>query len=94
MAAGATSAPTFTTQPTGQTVTAGATVTFSAAATGSPSPTLQWQKNATAIPGQTSASLVLSNVTAADAASYTVVATNSAGTITSSAASLVVNAAT
>ena len=85
-------APLFTTQPATQAVAAGTTVTFTVAAIGSPTPTLQWQKNTVAIPGQTGASLVLPNVQAADAASYRCVATNSAGTATSSAATLTVNA--
>jgi hypothetical protein len=86
-------APSITTQPAGQTVTAGANVTFTAAASGTPAPTLQWQKNGVAISGATSATLTLNNVTAADAATYTLVATNIAGTATSTGAVLKVNAA-
>ncbi len=90
---GSATAPAFTTQPTSQTVTAGANVTFAVAAIGSPTPTLQWQKNTVAIAGQTGATLSLSNVQAADTASYRCVATNSAGPATSNAATLTVNAA-
>ncbi len=90
---GSSTAPAFSTQPASQTVTAGANVSFTVAATGSPAPTLQWQKNGGAIAGQTTATLSLSNVQAADAASYTCVATNSAGTATSNAATLTVNPA-
>jgi hypothetical protein len=88
-----TSAPTFTTQPSSQTVTAGGSVTFTAAAGGSPTPTFQWAKNGTAISGATNASLTLSNVSSSDAATYTIVATNSAGAATSTSAVLTVNAA-
>ncbi len=90
----ATAAPTFTTQPASQTVSVGATVTFTAAASGTPAPTYQWSLNNTAIAGATSATLSLSNVQTSAAGNYAVVATNSAGTVTSSTASLVVNAAT
>ncbi|MBL9208888.1 MAG: immunoglobulin domain-containing protein [Opitutaceae bacterium] len=85
--------PSFTTHPASQTVTAGANVTFTATATGSPTPTLQWQKNGSPLAGQTGPSLTLSNVQAADAGSYTCVATNASGPVTSNAATLTVNAA-
>jgi len=86
-------APAFTTHPASQTVTAGANVTLSVIATGSPTPTLQWQKNGGAIAGQTGPTLTLSGVTTGDAGSYTCVATNTAGSATSNAATLTVNAA-
>lgn len=86
--------PVFTTQPVGSTtVTAGAAVTFTAAATGNPAPTFQWFKGATLLTGQTAATLTIASATLADAGSYTVVATNSLGSATSSAAVLVVNQA-
>jgi len=87
-------APAFTTQPQSQTVTAGANVTFTVAASGSPAPTLQWQKNTVNISGATGTTLTLSNVQAGDAATYTAVATNSAGTVPSNGAVLTVNPAT
>jgi hypothetical protein len=85
-------APSFTTQPTGQTVTAGTSVTLTAAASGSPAPTYQWKKGGTDIAGATGATLAFNSATAYDAGTYTVVATNSAGSVTSNAASLAVNA--
>ena len=88
----AATAPAFTTQPATQNVTAGGTAPFTVAVTGNPTPTLQWKKNGTDIAGATNATLTLSNVQAADAATYTVVATNSAGTVTSSGAVLTVTA--
>ena len=94
VSAGANTAPNFSTQPSSQTVTAGANVTFTVAATGTPTPTLQWQKNGSPIAGQTSTSLALTNVQSTDAASYTCVATNSVTSVTSSTATLTVNAAT
>lgn len=84
--------PAISTQPTAQTVTAGASVTFSVVAAGTPTPTYQWRKDGTAISGATSASLSLSNVQTANAGSYTVVVTNSAGSVTSTGATLTVNA--
>ena len=89
-AAATTVAPSFTTQPTAQSVATGATVTLTAAASGTPTPTFQWNKNGTPITGQTSATLVLTNVSAADAASYTVTVTNSVSSVTSTAASVTV----
>src|SRR5664280_277648 len=90
----ATVAPTFTTQPTSQTVTAGAAVSFTAAAGGPPAPTYQWRKNGANLTGATSASYTIASVATGDAGTYTVVATNSAGTVTSNGAVLTVNAAT
>ena len=86
-------APSFTTQPQSQTVGAGSNVTFTVAVSGTPTPTLQWQKGGTAIAGQTGTSLTLNGVTASDAANYTAVATNTAGTVTSATATLTVNTA-
>jgi hypothetical protein len=85
-------APSITTQPVSQTVNVGANVTFIAAASGSPAPTFQWRKNTANIANATSSSLTLSNVATTDAATYTVVATNSAGSATSNGALLTVNA--
>jgi hypothetical protein len=89
-----TAPPVFTTQPTGQTVTAGATVTFVAAASGAPSPAYQWKKDGAVLSGATSVTLTLSGVTSTQSGSYTVVATNAAGSATSNAAVLTVKAAT
>lgn len=93
VAAGAGStAPAFTQQPQSQTVTAGANVTFTANASGSPTPTYQWRKDGTALNGATNSSLTLTAVTSANAGTYTVIATNSAGAATSNNAILTVNA--
>jgi sugar lactone lactonase YvrE len=83
-------APVFTLQPATRTVAVGNSVTLSASAAGAPAPGYQWRKNGVAISGATSGSLVLNNVTAADAGVYEVVATNSVGSITSSQAVLTV----
>ena len=71
--------------PTDQTVNLGATITFSASATGTPTPTWQWVKDGVAIDGATKSFLTLASVTLADAARYTVTATNSVGAVSASA---------
>lgn len=90
-AGGGAIAPSFTTQPQSQTVTAGAAVTFTAAASGTPAPAYQWKKDGANISGATTTSLTLPNVQPANAGTYTVVASNSAGSVTSSGATLTVN---
>lgn len=86
-------APVFTSNPVAQTVNAGGAVTLSADATGVPTPTLQWLKDGVAIAGATDVSLNLANLQAADAGTYSVVATSSAGATTSAAALVIVNSA-
>ncbi|MGA3007249.1 MAG: immunoglobulin domain-containing protein, partial [Opitutaceae bacterium] len=85
-------APAFTAQPMGQTATPGVSVTFKVAASGMPAPAIQWQKNGADISGATDLALTLSRVTPDDAAAYTAVATNCAGTVTSHVAVLTVDA--
>lgn len=86
-------APAITAHPQGRTVVAGESVTFSVTATGTPAPTYVWRHNGAILPGATSASLALGVVTAANAGNYTVTVSNSAGTVTSNVATLVVQAA-
>lgn len=83
-------APAITTQPASQTVTAGSSCTFTVAASGTPPPSFQWKKDGINISGATSATFTLASVATVAAGSYTVVATNSAGSATSSAAILTV----
>ncbi len=85
-------APTITTQPQSQTVNAGVNVTFTVAASGTAPLSYQWTKNGTAISGATSATLTLTAVAAADAGTYAATVSNIAGSVTSSAATLTVNA--
>jgi hypothetical protein len=93
MESGAT-APTVSTQPANQTVTSGQTATFSVTATGTTPLAYQWQKGATAIIGATSASYTTPATATSDSGStFSVVVSNSAGRITSNAATLTVNAA-
>ncbi len=85
--------PTITVQPATQSANAGATITLGVAVTGSPAPTFQWRKDNANISGATQNTLLLTNVTAASAGAYTVVISNSAGTVTSAPAVLTINGA-
>jgi pectin methylesterase-like acyl-CoA thioesterase len=76
--------------PTNQEVGAGSTASFSVTVSGYPAPTYQWLKNSTNYPGATNATLTLTNAHAGDAATYSVVVTNSAGSMTSSNVTLTV----
>ena len=62
--------PVFLTQPQSQTVAEGNTVTFTSDVEGTQPITQQWLKNGAPIPGATSESLTLSNLTFADAGRY------------------------
>ncbi|TLZ05309.1 MAG: hypothetical protein E6K39_12705, partial [Gammaproteobacteria bacterium] len=84
-------APTITRQPASQTVTAGQRATFTVTAAGTAPLSYQWQKNGTAIGGATAASYTTPATTAADNGDqFTVVVSNAAGSVTSTAASLTV----
>lgn len=87
------SAPTITATLLPQTAVVGNSVTFTITATGTPPPSFQWRHNGTAITGANGASYTIPSVTTADAGTYDVVVTNSAGTATSNAVQLVVNPA-
>jgi len=87
--------PTITTQPASQTVSAGQAASFSVTATGTAPLSYQWRKNGTAIGSATNASYITPATVAGDnGATFSVVVTNSAGSVTSGAALLTVNAAT
>lgn len=84
--------PTITTQPQGKTTCAGEAVTFQVEASGTTPLSYQWNKDGSAISGATSASYTINSVSSADAGSYTVTVSNSAGNTTSSPAALTVTA--
>jgi hypothetical protein len=87
-------APTITTPPANQTVTSGQTATFAVVAGGTAPLGYQWQKSGVNIAGATSASYTTPVTTTADSgATFRVVVTNTAGTVTSAAATLTVNPA-
>ena len=81
-------APVITTNPLAQTVKLGTNVTFAASATGLPAPNYQWRFNGTNISGATNASYALAFVAATNTGNYSVIATNIAGSLTSSNALL------
>ena len=83
--------PTITQQPLSQTVEVGANVRFAVSVNGAGPFTYQWQKGGTPLAGQTAASLLLPNVTPADAGEYRVLVTGALGSATSDAALLVVS---
>src|SRR5882762_6265821 len=95
-----TSPPTITAQPANQTVTAGQTATFTAAATGSPAPTVQWQVSTdggvtfSILSGATSTTLSFTTASSQNGNRYQAVFTNSAGSATTTAATLTANPAT
>lgn len=89
--------PLFASQPAATlATTSGATTVFSAPATTADNATLtyQWRRNGVNIVGATSSRLVIANTAAANAGSYTVVATGAAGRAVSSAATLALSATT
>jgi xyloglucan-specific exo-beta-1,4-glucanase len=91
--AAAEAAPVITTQPGAQSVTVGQSATFSVSATGTPAPTWQWRRNGTTIVGATAASYATPATVAGDnGASFSCVVSNSAGSVTSSSATLSVTA--
>lgn len=87
-----TTLPTITTQPTNKTASAGSATALSVAASGLPSPGYQWRKNGTNIIGQTNTTLSMPSAKLADNGTYSVIVSNSAGTITSSNAVLTIPA--
>ena len=86
--------PMITTQPSNQTVMAGQPATFTVAATGTTPASYQWQRNGVNltnggnIAGAASATLTVSNMQLADVGYYTVVVTNSHGSVPSLEAAL------
>ncbi|MGD0057892.1 MAG: glycosyl hydrolase family 28 protein [Verrucomicrobiia bacterium] len=83
-------APLFLTQPASVSVMAGGNASFSATAIGTTPITYQWNQNGAPISGATSSNLNLSNVQFTNAGTYTLVASNSIGSTTSSNAILTV----
>ena len=82
-------APTITTQPASQTMLLGREATFSVTASGTAPLLYQWYKNGSAIGGANSTSFTTPVVTAADNnTTYSVTISNTAGSVTSSTATL------
>jgi hypothetical protein len=87
---GQTECPQFTLHPVDASGCIGTQASFTAAASGIPDPTYQWQKDTVDIAGATSATYVISSISAGDDGSYRCVATNSCGSVTSNPADLAV----
>ncbi len=85
-----TNAPIFSVQPRSWDVFVGSNVTFSAIACGTPDPTYQWRRHGTNlssvtnIVGATNSDYTMLNVQTNDTGNYSVLASNSLGTATSS----------
>jgi hypothetical protein len=80
--------PAITTQPSSQRVCSGGVLTLIVNANYATS--IQWNLNGVAIPGATNATYSVSGATSANDGSYTVTVTSALGSVTSSAASVVV----
>ena len=80
-------APSITNQPASQSVAEGGSATFTVGAGGT-SPSYQWQLWSTNIPGATASTYTRSNVQPEDEGFYSVIVSNSAGSVTSSNAYL------
>ncbi len=86
----AASTPSISYQTGNQFIVVGAELSLSVTADGFPAPTYQWRKNGVDVSGATASVFVVPSASLADAGSYTCVATNSAGSVTSSAISVTV----
>ncbi|MFP4017499.1 MAG: immunoglobulin domain-containing protein, partial [Halanaerobiales bacterium] len=82
--------PSIIKQPTEKSAGMGEHVTFSVIASGYSTPTYQWQKNGQDIPGESGASLTITDLQSGDSGEYRVVVSNSEGTVTSNSARLTV----
>jgi len=82
--------PSILTQPQDQIVALGATATFRVQAGGNPPLFFQWWFNDNSLAGRTNTTLVLTNIQSAQAGRYSVVVSNSFGSVTSSPAALII----
>ena len=85
--------PGISVQPASQVAAYGVATTISVGVTGSPNFTYQWYRNGAAVAGATNYQYSIASPVLSDAGNYSVTVTNSAGSVTSSAATLVVSAA-
>ena len=80
--------PVIEVHPQAQSAVLGGGVTFSVVASGTPAPSYQWRKDGTALAGATGASYTISPTNASHAGAYTVLVSNSAGSVVSNPARL------
>jgi sugar lactone lactonase YvrE len=83
-------APAISVQPQSQTVRSGGSAQFAVTADGAPPPAYQWFFGGKQIAGATNATFNLSSVASGSAGDYTVVVTNSLGSVTSAKATLLI----
>lgn len=83
--------PAITSQPIGASVGVGQDIFFSVAVTCPPAPAYQWRVNGVKIPNAMQPVLALANIRLTNAGNYTVVVTNSLGSVTSVVATLTVS---
>jgi hypothetical protein len=86
----ATAPPLISDGPVSQGIVRGSQANFSVTVTGTAPLSYQWTKDGKNLVGQTTATLTLPEVQSLDAGAYTVTVTNSAGSITSSPATLTI----
>ncbi len=90
---GAAEAPVITSHPVSQSANQGDNnIFFTVTASGDPAPTYQWRRNGSVLNGETGSTLELDNVSPSDSGTYTVDVSNAVGTVTSTPATLTVNA--
>lgn len=82
--------PLISAQPQSQTAQVGGSVGFTVSASGEGDLSYQWYKEGVPLDGEDAGSLILTDITYADAGEYHVTVTNIAGTISSDAATLTV----
>jgi len=85
--------PSITSQPAPVLVNAGQPVTLSVGASGLPAPSYQWRKDGVAISGATSSTFSITSSKTGDSGTYSVVVSNTAGSVTSNDARVTVNQA-
>jgi hypothetical protein len=83
-------APTISSQPVSRSVNEGSAVNFAVVADGSPLLAYEWRKDGVKLPNVTNSALAFVHALTNDAANYTVVVTNSFGSVTSAPATLTV----
>jgi len=81
--------PAFSKSPSSQTIAIGGTVIFTGSASGG-TVSYQWRRDGQDIPGATQPTLLLKDITAAQAGGYALVASNTSGSTTSNPATLTV----
>jgi len=82
-------APRFTLAITNASEFAGGIAEFHAVVVGFPAPALSWRFNSNSLPGQSNATLVLTNLALTNAGNYVIVASNASGVATSMATLIV-----